>query len=177
MLIAAAVCFALHALVAMVDGAYFHLVKYKLHTRPESIVEHFTHTLRAATMTIAAILFFAINAGGLLLWAGFALIAVDLAVETWDVLIEKKSRASLGGLSSAEYLSHAHAILLYAASYALVLAAKPPGAFSTDAPLILSEAYPAPITWLGWAVGIGAFLSTIQHVVYLHPRFRVQSAK
>ena len=47
MLAAAAVCFALHALVAMIDGAYFHLYKYKLHTRPESLLEHVTHTLRA----------------------------------------------------------------------------------------------------------------------------------
>ena len=172
MLIAAGVCFALHALVAMIDGAYFHLYKYKLHTRPESIVEHFTHTLRAGTMTLSAVLLFAINAGGLLLWAAFVLIGIDLGVETWDVLIERRSRASLGGLSSAEYLSHAHAILLYAAAYALVLAAKPAGAFASDAPLVLPEPYPAPIVWLGWVVAVGALLSTIQHVVYLHPRYR-----
>lgn len=171
-LIAAAVCFALHALVAMVDGAYFHLYKYKLYTRPESIVEHFTHTLRAGTMAISAVLLFAINAGGLLLWAAFALILIDLGIETWDVLIERRSRASIGGLSSAEYLSHAHAILLYAASYALVLAAKPVGAFSSEAPWILRKPYPAPISWLGWAVAAGALVTTIQHVVYLHPRYR-----
>ena len=171
MLIAAAVCFALHALVAMIDGAYFHLYKYKLHTRPESIVEHFTHTLRAGTMAIAAILFFALDVGGTLLWCGLALVVVDLAVETWDVLLERRSRATLGGLSSAEYLSHAHAILLYAASYTLVLAAKPAGAFSATAPLLLA-ARPALVAWLGWIVGGGAAISTVQHAVYLHPRFR-----
>jgi hypothetical protein len=170
-LIAAAICFALHALVAMVDGAYFHLYKYKLHTRPDSVVEHLTHTLRAATMAIAAFLFFAFNVGGKLLWAGLALIAIDLGIETWDILIERHSRASLGGLSSAEYLSHAHAILLYAVSYALVLAAKPAGAFSGTAPLLL-PANPAPVVWLGYAIGIGAAASTIQHAVYLHPRYR-----
>lgn len=172
MLIAAAVCFALHALVAMVDGAYFHIYKYKLHTRPESIVEHFTHTLRAATMAISAVLLFAINVGGLLLWAACTLIALDLGIETWDVLIERRSRAGIGGLSSAEYLSHAHAILLYAASYALVLAAKPAGAFSSGAPLILPKAYPAAISWLGWVVAVGAVVTTIQHLVLLHPRYR-----
>lgn len=175
MLIAAAVFFALHAIVAIVDGAYFHLYKYKLHTRPESVVEHFTHTLRAATMAAAAYVFFVIDAGGYLLWMGLVLIGIDLAVETWDVVVEKASRASLGGLSSAEYLSHAHAILLYAASYALVLAAKPAGAFSGSAPLILPESYPAAVTWLGWAVCIGAAVSTVQHAVYLHPRYRRQA--
>lgn len=172
MLIAAVVCFVLHALVAAIDGAYFHLYKYKLHTRPESIVEHFTHTLRAATMVLSAILLFAINAGGLLLWAVFALIGIDLAVETWDVLIERRSRASIGGLSSAEYLTHAHAILLYAASYSLALAAKPPGAFSSEAPLILKGPYPPLVAWVGWIVAVGAALTTIQHIVYLHPKYR-----
>jgi hypothetical protein len=171
MLIAATVLFVLHALVAMVDGAYFHLYKYKLHTRPESVVEHLTHTLRAATMAIAAFLFFVVNVGGLLLWAGIGLIALDLVVETWDVLIERRSRAGLGGLSSVEYLSHAHAILLYSASYACVLAAKPPGAFAGAAPLVLAP-YPELVTWVGWAVGVGAAVSTIQHVVYLHPSYR-----
>lgn len=174
MLYAAAVCFAVHAVVAAIDGAYFHLYKYKLHTRKDSVLEHFTHTLRAATMSISAILLFALNVGGLLLWAIFPLLAVDLAIETWDVLIEKRSRAGLGGLSSAEYLAHAHAILLYAAAYSLVIAAKPIEAFSANAPLILPQSYPAPITWLGWAVGIGAIASTIQHAIYLHPRYRVQ---
>lgn len=177
MLIAAAICFALHALVALIDGAYFHLYKYKLHTRPDSIVEHFTHTLRAATMAVSSILFFAMNVGGALLWAACALILADLAIETWDVLIERQSRKTLGGLSSAEYLSHAHAILLYAGAYALVLAAKPSGAFSLDAPLVLSEPYPAAVVWLGWAVGLGAAGSLIQHVVYLHPRYREQGAR
>jgi phosphatidylglycerophosphate synthase len=156
----------------MLDGAYFHLYKYKLHTRKDSIVEHFTHTLRAATMAVSAVLLFAVNTGGRLLWLAFLLIAIDIAVETWDVLIEKQSRKSLGGLSSAEYLSHAHAILLYAAAYALVLAAKPSGAFAFDAPVVLPQAYPAFVTWLGWGVGLGAAASTIQHAVYLHPRYR-----
>jgi hypothetical protein len=172
MLLAGAVCFALHALVAMIDGAYFHLYKYKLYARRESVVEHVTHTLRAATMAISAFLFFAKNIGGLLLWAGIALLVVDLGIETWDVLIERDSRASLGGLSSAEYLSHAHAILLYAASFALVLAAKPAGAFSSTAPLVLPQAYPSLVVWLGYAISAGAAITTVQHVVLLQPRYR-----
>lgn len=174
MLIAATVCFVLHALVAAIDGAYFHLYKYKLHTRPESIVEHFTHTLRAGTMAISAVVLFALNVGGLLLWAAFVLIGIDLVVETWDVLIERRSRAMIGGLSSLEYLTHAHAILLYAASYSLVLAAKPAGAFSSGAPLLLKPAYPIAVSAAGWVVAAGAMLTTIQHVVYLHPRYRMR---
>ena len=172
MLIAAAVLFALHTLVATIDGAYFHLYKYRLYARPDSVVEHFTHTLRAVTMTIAALVFFAFNVGGLLLWAAVGVIVIDIAIETWDVLIEKKSRAGIGGLSPAEYLSHAHAIFLYAGAYALVLAAKRPGAFAFDAPSVLPLPYAAPVRWLGWAVAVGAGLSAVQHAVYLHPRFR-----
>lgn len=175
LMIAATVCFTLHAVVGGIDGVYFHLHKYKLYTRPECVVEHFTHTLRAGTMAIAALLFFAFDVGGWLLWLGLLLIVLDLVIETWDVLIERRSRAHLGGLSSAEYLAHAHAILLYAASYALVIAAKPHGAFALDGPLLLGG-YPAAIRYIGWAIAIGATLSTIQHVVYLHPRYRTTAA-
>lgn len=174
MMTVAAICFALHAVVAMVDGAYFHLYKYKLHTRPDSVMEHFTHSLRAVTMTAAAYVFFVVNAGGWLLWVGLGIIAVDIAVETWDVLIERASRRSLGGLSSAEYLSHAHAILLYAASYALVLASKPAGAFSADSPITLAP-YPQWISVLGWVVVAGAGLGTIQHFWLLQPKYRAAS--
>ena len=172
MLTAAAVLFVLHSLVALIDGAYFHLYKYKLYARPDSVTEHVTHTLRAAMMIATSFLFFVVNAGGVLLWAALGLLAVDIGIETWDVLIEGRSRATLGGLSSAEYLAHAHAILLYAASFAFVLAAKPDGAFSLSAPAILPQQYPSIIRWLGWAVGMGAALSTIQHLVYLSPKYR-----
>ena len=172
MLIAAVVCFVLHSLVAMVDGSYFHFYKYKLYARPDSVTEHLAHTMRAATMTATAFLFFVVDAGGALLWIGIGVLAVDLGIETWDVLIERRSRASLGGLSSVEYLAHAHAILLYAASFALVLAAKPAGAFAMSAPAVLPQAYPAFVGWVGWAIGIGAALSTIQHVIFLSPRYR-----
>lgn len=171
MLTAAAVCFVLHGLVAMVDGAYFHLYKYKLYARPDSVTEHFTHSLRAATMTASAYIFFVVSAAGWLLWIGIGIIAIDLIIETWDVLIERASRADLGGLSSAEYLSHAHAIFLYAAAYSMVLASKPRAAFSFDAPATIGS-NPQWIQLIGWVVVVGAGISTVQHFWLLQPKYR-----
>lgn len=175
MLAAAAILYALHGLIAAVDGVYFHLHKYKLYAHPESVVEHAAHTARAGLMAVGAFVFFVVNSGGWLLRGAVIFIALDLAVETWDVLIERRSRAKMGGLSSIEYLAHAHAILLYAAAYTLVLAAKPAGAFAADAPLVL-DPYPAWITYIGWFIGVSSVLSTVQHLNYLRPSYRVAPA-
>ncbi len=176
LIVAACICFIIHALVASIDGVYFHLIKYKLHTHPESVTEHLTHTLRAGTMSVSAWLFFVNNSGGWLLWCGVLLILCDLCVETWDVLIERKSREHLGGLDPVEYLVHAHSIALYSASYALILASKPAAAFALDSPISL-EPYPDLVRLAGLAVAISAALGTIQHTVYLHPRYRARSGE
>ena len=80
------------ALVAMIDGSYFHIYKYKLHTRPESRVEHLTHTLNAALFPPSVYLLLYRSHGGVVLWGTLALVAADVAVESWDVFIEKASQ-------------------------------------------------------------------------------------
>lgn len=99
----AALLIALSATVAIVDGVYFHLIKYKLYARRESITEHLTHTLRAVLFGPMIYLLFGRCFGGLALWAALALAILDFAIQSWDVLIERTSRSSLGGLSSLEY--------------------------------------------------------------------------
>jgi hypothetical protein len=168
----AALLFLGHAMVAAIDGVYFHLWKYKLHTFEDTFVEHVTHTLRAWTMVFASFLLFAVNTGGMLLWAAVAVLVFDLLIETWDVLIERKSRQRFGGLSSAEYLVHVHAIFLYAATWTLAFVAKPSGAWSLSSPLFLDQAYPMYVAAIGWTVGGMSFLGAIQHTWYCLPRYR-----
>jgi hypothetical protein len=167
-----AVIFLIHAMVASIDGVYFHLWKYKLHTYEDTITEHITHTLRAWTMAIASILLYAVNTGGILLWAAVAVLVVDLIIETWDVLIERKSRERFGGLSSAEYLVHAHSIFLYGAAWTLAFVAKPSGAWSLASPAVLDQAYPMYVVAIGWTVGVSSFFGAIQHTWYCLPRYR-----
>lgn len=74
--------------------------------------------------------------GGWALWAGVLFLAAEQVIEIWDVLDERDSRASLGGLSSTEYAAHVVAITARTAAVALALAAKPLSAWSFDAPLV-----------------------------------------
>ena len=167
-----AILFLLHALVASIDGIYFHLWKYKLHTYEDTFTEHITHTLRTWTMVLASYLLFATNTGGALLWFAVLVLVVDLLVETWDVLIEGQSRRRFGGLSSAEYLVHAHSIFLYAAAWTLAFVVKPIEAWSLSSPLFLDPAYPMHVSAIGWAVGLGTLSGAIQHTWYCLPRYR-----
>jgi hypothetical protein len=173
---AACILIELFAMVAMTDGVYYHLWKFRLYTRPESIVEHVTHTIHALFFGPIVFLLFAYNFGGALLWLAVAVVALDFANESWDILIEKNSRASLGGLPPLEYLSHAVAITLRTAAIALVFSAKPAAAWSLSSPTVLPESYPsiAPITAL--LIVPGAVLFGLVHLWLLRPRYRVAVA-
>jgi hypothetical protein len=172
MMTAAAACFVLHGLIGSVDGAYYHLKKYKLHTHEESFVEHQLHTMRAVFLSLIAFLLFALNSGGWLLWLAIVVLVADMVVLTWDVLLERASRVNLGGLSSKEYLVHVHATILHAASFSLVLASKPAAAWALSSPPLL----PGTFHWMVWvsgaSIGVIAAVSAIQHFWYWNPKYR-----
>ena len=123
-------------------------------------------------MVFASFLLYVLDVGGWLLWAAVAVMIIDLLVETWDVLIERKSRERFGGLSSSEYLVHAHSIALYAAAFALAFASKDLAAWSLSSPPILAASYPWYVVAVGWAVGLGSLSSAVQHMWLCLPRYR-----
>ena len=168
----ATVCFVAHGLIGSIDGAYFHLHKFRLHTHEETFFEHQLHTLRALFLALTSVIFFALNTGGWLLWIGAVLLAADLVVLTWDVWIERKSRESLGGLLSKEYLVHVHATILHTASFILVIAAKPVAAWALDSPPLLETELPMWCSLCGWAIAISAGFSSLQHLWYWRPSYR-----
>jgi len=136
--IAGAGLLAAFAGIGMIDGAYFHIVKYKLHTRRESFVEHITHTLNAIFFPPIVYLLLYRDSAGLALWAAAALVVVDVGIESWDVLIERCSRSSLGGLTPVEYWIHMMAVTLRIGGMAVLFAARPLAAWSLSAPSVLS---------------------------------------
>lgn len=161
----------LFLLVAMVDGLYFHLWKYKLFARAESIYEHKLHTIR--TFLFIPIVFFLFYAdfGGLALWAGMSCILLDLAVEMLDVFTENDSRALIGGLTSLEYAAHVTATTFRIAAISFVLAAKPVSAWSFSAPLILGE-YNSLISMNAINTMIGNLLVGVLHLLLMSKNFR-----
>ena len=160
----------LFMILGAVDLFYFHIWKYKLHTRPESRYEHKLHMIFAFLMVPLALLLYYQNFGGIALWAGAFFVAAALATEMADVFSEGDSRASLGGLSTGEYSIHVAATIFKVASFALLFASKPVEAWSLSSPTVLgSYGWMAEMTALQVAVGSG--LVGILHIVLLHPKF------
>ena len=151
-----------------IDLFYFHIWKYKLHTRAESRYEHKLHMAFAFLMVPVGYLLFFQNSGGWALWAGVAAVAAALGTELLDVISENDSRASIGGLSTEEYSLHVVLTILKVAAFAFIFASKPIEAWSLSAPAVLGS-----YGWLGEMMAakvmIGSFAVGILHLALLHP--------
>ncbi len=169
--VAGAVLLALFSGIAMVDGSYFHIIKYKLHTRPESRTEHLTHTLNAFLFPPMVYLLLYRPHAGAALWAAVFVVAADVAVESWDVFIEKASRESLGGLTPTEYWVHVMAITLRVAGIAVLFAARPVAAWSLSAPLVLGADPPGLVRIVALVLMGGGAFTALQHAWLLQPRY------
>jgi hypothetical protein len=174
-LVIAALLIDLSATVAIVDGLYLHLYKYRLYARRGSVTEHMTHTLRAVLFAPMIYLLFGRCFGGPVLFAALAMVVVDFAIQSWDVLVEQASRRSLGGLTSFEYWIHVLAITTHVAAVTLVLAARPAAAWSLDAPAVMPGGWPAIARFSALGLVPGAVCIAVLHLWLLQPRFRAAS--
>jgi hypothetical protein len=153
--ISALIFLIIFTLVASIDGIYFHLFKYKLYSRPESIKEHHLHTLNSFLFPFTIVFLFIFNTGGLLLWLAVILTILTLIVEFVDVFEEKKSRMKLGGLTSLEYSMHFGMSGIRATYTTLVFAGKPLFAWSLSAPLLIPlKVIPYPFSIITLSVAI-----------------------
>lgn len=161
--IAATVALLAFVAVSAVDGIYIHLVRLKLHARPESWREHLLHTARAVLFLPMLLALFGVVSGGMLLRIGLGAVMIDQVVEVLDMMSEKDSRASIGGLSSLEYVVHVLLTTLRSAAIALSLAARPISAFSLSSPWVLGE-LEAPWRLLVAQLVPGAAVIALLHV-------------
>jgi hypothetical protein len=104
------------ATIGAVDVLYLHLYRFRLYAQPGSVAEEVTHLARQVVF---------LGLVGVLLasppWtrpALAALFTVDLVNSIADVLLERSSRAPLGGLPSVEYLLHVLTTFLTGAAVA-----------------------------------------------------------
>jgi hypothetical protein len=176
MVIASFVFLNLFMVLGAVDLFYFHIWKYKLHTRPDSRYEHKLHMAFAFLMVPLAYLLYYQNFGGWALWAGVFFVIAALGTELADVFSENDSRASVGGLSTQEYALHVVLTILKVASFAFLFASKPAEAWSTSSPIVLGEyGFMAEMTALQVMVGSG--LVGVLHLVLLNKRVGSISVK
>ncbi|HKO89660.1 MAG TPA: hypothetical protein VJU61_00815 [Polyangiaceae bacterium] len=76
---------------------------------------------------------------------------------------EKDSRASIGGLSTFEYILHGTLTCLRGAAIALSLASRPASAFSWKAPSVIAQ-LDEPYGWLVRQLYPGAIVLALVHV-------------
>lgn len=159
----------LFMLVGLVDLFYYHIWKYKLHTRPESRYEHKLHMAFAFLMVPIGYLLYYQDLGGYGLWAAAFFVIAALTTEMLDVFSEGDSRASIGGLTTGEYSIHVAATIFKVASFAFMFASKPAAAWSLSSPVVLGS-----YGWMAEAMAVqvmvGSGLVGILHLALLNKR-------
>ncbi|MEQ1572351.1 MAG: hypothetical protein ABMA64_42400 [Myxococcota bacterium] len=98
------------ALIGAVDVMYFHLYRFRLFERPDSVAEEWTHLARHLLFLGIVAVMVADPPYARAVLVG--LFAVDVANNGIDVWLERGSRAALGGLPSAEYALHVASTLV-----------------------------------------------------------------
>lgn len=97
---------ALYSLLAVIDGVYLHLYRYRLQERAESKLEHLTHTIRAFLFSGILITLFIQMDDNRFFYLGMVMVLLDILVLLVDAYTEKDSRAFMGGLPRWEYMLH-----------------------------------------------------------------------
>ncbi|MBK9154930.1 MAG: hypothetical protein IPM25_12055 [Chloracidobacterium sp.] len=166
----------LFMVVGAVDLFYFHIWKYKLHTRPESRYEHKLHMTFAFLMVPLTFLLYYQDFGGIALWGAVFFVGAAIGTEMLDVLTEGDSRASLGGLTTGEYAFHVAATILKIASFAFMFASKPATAWGVS-----SEVYLGSYGWMGEMIAIkvmvGSFAVGVLHLALLNHKVAALDCK
>ena len=160
---AATVCLVVFGILAIVDGVYYHDIKYKLYQDKESILEHIYHTIRAVMFPIMMYCLFAYDFGGVLMIVGIGAVSIDFIMLIFDVKEEGRSRNRYGGLSNGEYMNHVFANTFHFVAIALILAAKPAAAWTIDPSFALGRPYPQVTAWLGSAFVAGGVIAALLH--------------
>lgn len=114
----------LFSILAVYDGFYLHIFKYKLHNHPQSRAEHLTHTLRAVFFPVILYFLFLKQDSYISFIIGIAVVILDLVVLAVDAYIEKDSREFMGGLPRWEYILHLFVNGFHFSSIAVFLSLK-----------------------------------------------------
>ncbi|MEJ5962938.1 hypothetical protein [Pedobacter immunditicola] len=92
-------------ILALFDGLYLHLIRYKLHVHKESRNEHISHTIRAILFPIILYVLY-LGSSDTAFYLGMGVVVIDILVLGADAYMEKDSRAFMGGLPRWEYILH-----------------------------------------------------------------------
>ncbi|APR82543.1 Hypothetical protein A7982_07892 [Minicystis rosea] len=155
----------LYGFVALsaIDGVYLHLIRYRLYAHPETRTEHWLHSGRALLFIPSLLTIFS-DVGGPMLWIGVGVLGIDQLLELLDTLVERWSRASLGGLSSGEYALHIAISTLRAGAIALAVASRPRTAWNISNAELSTLSDLAPLRAASALLVPGAIAAAVLHL-------------
>ncbi len=162
-----------YALLALFDGVFLHLYKYRLQERQESKLEHFTHTIRAFLFFgILYSLFIRIE-DNQLFYIGLFLVVLDIITLLVDAYSEQDSRKFMGGLPRWEYILHLVVNGFHFASLAVFFVIK---INLTDNTLILQNSFQQfanfhIFKFVALNLLPGSILIALLHIFVLIPKF------
>jgi hypothetical protein len=156
----------LFSTLAIFDGLYLHILKYRLFEHEESKFEHFTHLLRAVIFPLILVLLY-IRADETSFWVGTAFVLADLLILGIDAYAEGDSRAFMGGLPRWEYIVHLFVNGFHFAGIAVYYVARI--RIHSDSISLVSNFdgifYYGIFTWLAAQMLPGAILLALVHIV------------
>ncbi len=92
--------------IGAIDLIYYHVVKFKLYSRPDSYVETIVHLIRGVLFSVGAFILLNYKPQGMWYWVTGLFFVLDFINSIADVSIEERSRKTLGGIPTPEYIIH-----------------------------------------------------------------------
>jgi len=123
--------------IGAVDVLYYHLWRFRLFAHPDAVLEETTHVVRHVVFLTLLV---ALSSGYGPAWLVLGLFAVDLVNSGADVLLERRSRARLGGLPSLESLVHSVSTFVIGLALGAYLFLPEGTAFFTSRDLLVLQA-------------------------------------
>jgi hypothetical protein len=147
--------------LAAFDVIYFHLYRFKLYSRPQSVYEEITHIARGTLFPLGLAIFLYGKPQGAWFWWVAALFAVEVVNSLVDITLEPRSRAPLRvpGLELVVHYTGATVMGAVIATY-LIFGWSAAGAPTGFAPYQPGELpwWVIPYGYLSVAIGAGLVL-------------------
>ncbi len=162
-----------YSLLALFDGVFLHLYKYRLYEHRDSQLEHLTHTIRAILFTGILLTLFLNIENNTLFFIGLAMVFADIATLVVDAYLEKDSRQFMGGLPRWEYIIHLLVNGFHFASIAVFLIIKM--RLDADGVTLVSDFQHVQSFQIFNFVAVnllpGAILISVLHLLVYSPKF------
>jgi hypothetical protein len=154
--------------LAAFDVLYFHLYRFKLYSRPQSVYEEITHIARGTLFPLGLAIFLYGKPQGAWFWWVAALFAVEVVNSLVDIVLEPRSRAPLR-VPGPELVVHYIGATVMGAAIATYLVL---GWDAAGAPTGFAPYEPGELPWwvipYGYlSVAIGAVLVVVEAMLFL----------